>query len=112
MPREVKPGARCRASECLNGTNSVRKMFKLNEFSRRCFRAPSEVTIQRRRVGRGGHPGQPDVRDGNAREVGTPGQRWGDFGGVQGPPGVESATTGRRVFPNDRFGVDRAFISQ
>ena len=61
-------------------------------------------------MGRGGHPGQPDVRDGNAWEVGTPGQRWGDFGDVQGH-GPESAATGRRVFPNDHFGVDRAFIS-
>ena len=71
-------------------------MFKLNEFSRRCFRAPSEVALQRRRVGRGGHPGQPDVRDGNAWEVGTPGERWGDFGDVQGPRGGVAAT-GHRV---------------
>ena len=84
---KINPGVRCRASECLNGTNSVRKMFKLNEFSRRCFRTPFEGTIQRPRVGRGGHPGQPDVRDGNAREAGTPGQSWGDFGGGLVSPG-------------------------
>ena len=45
---------------------------------------------------RGGHRGQPGVRGVNARESGTPGQRWGDFGGVQGH-GPESAATGRRV---------------
>ena len=55
-----------------------------------------EGTIQRRRVGRGVTPGPPHGRAGNAREVGTPGQRRGDFGGGLGPRGGVAAT-GRRV---------------
>ena len=58
---------------------------------------------------------------GNRMSVtGTPGRRAlrGRVGAIMasfGVPGVESAATGRRVrrvFPNDRIGVDRAFISQ